>query len=109
MIVRFEFKLTNNTAKKWAVLKAIESDMTTLCTKYNVGEFDVEYDDINCVKTVTLKYDSDRQIFMLTTDAGIFAGKNGLEVEVLSRVVLEDESLTAVQDIKKVLHLATYN
>ena len=103
MIVKFELKLTNNTAKNWAIWKSLESDMSDLCIKYNVGEFNILYDDTDCMKTVTLKYDSDKQFFKLITEAGICAGKAGLEVEVFSRVVLENESLSAVQDIKEIL------
>jgi len=43
--VRFELKLTNGTAINWATWKAIESDMTDLCIKYNVGEFNILPDD----------------------------------------------------------------
>ena len=103
MIVKFELKLTNNSAKNWAIWKALESDMTEICIKYNVGEFNILYDDVAQVKTVTLKYESDPQIFKLSTEAGICAGKNGLEVEVLSREILENESLSVIQNIKKIL------
>ena len=103
MIVKFELKLTNDTAKNWATWKALESDMTDLCMKYNVGEINILYDEVDCMKTVTLEYDSDKQFTRLMTEAGILAGKEGLDVEVFSRVVLENESLTAVQDIKNIL------
>ena len=103
MIVKFELKLTNNSAKNWAIWKALESDMTEICIKYNVGEINIMYDDIVCMKTVTLVYDSDKQFTRLMTEAGILAGKEGLDVEVFSMVVLENESLSAVQDIKKIL------
>ena len=43
--MRFELKLTNDTPKNRATWKAIESDMTDLCIKYNVGEFNILPDD----------------------------------------------------------------
>jgi len=109
MVVKFELKLTNNTAKNWAIWKALESDMTDLCKKYNVSEIKFLYDDVYYMKTVILEYDSDKQFTRLMTEAGILAGKEGLDVEVLSRIVLENESLSMVQDIKKTLELANIN
>ena len=51
--MRFELKLTKGTAINWDTWKAIESDMTDLCKKYNVGEFNILPDD-DCIKSELL-------------------------------------------------------
>ena len=103
MIVRFELKLTNNTPENWEVWKGLQSVMAEYCTKHGVTELNVEYDNTNMVKSCTLDYSSDEQFVNVITDAGICAGKNGLEVDIISRTVLEDDLSETIFQIKECL------
>ena len=103
MIVRFELKLTNNTPENWEVWKGLESKMTWYCHKHGVSEFNILYDDLTQVKKVTLQYESEKQFIELMTVAGICAGKHGLEVDVISRTVLEDDLSETIFQIKECL------
>ena len=100
MIVRFGLKLMNNSPENWAVWKELEHQMADYCTKHGVSEFDVEYNDATQVKTVTLHYESAKQFFKLITEAGITAGKHGLEVEVISQEILENPSCNLIDQHK---------
>ena len=96
MIVRFELKLMNSSPENWTVWKELEHQMADSCTKHGVSEFDVAYDDTNHVKKVTLHYESAKQFFKLITEAGITAGKHGLEVEVISQETLDNPSCNLI-------------
>ena len=100
MIVRFGLKLMNNSSENWAVWKELEHQMADYAKKFGVSEFDVAYDDTNHVKKVTLHYESTKQFFKLITEAGITAGKHGLEVEVISQEILENPSCNLIDQHK---------
>ena len=90
MIIRFKLELTNKSPERWELWKELESLLTEYCIKHGVGEFDITYDEAEMVKNCTLSFDSDSQFRKLTTDAGILAGQNDLEIALVSQETLHD-------------------
>ena len=92
MVIRFELQLSNNTEKNWAIWKSLESKMRNYAIQFWIDEFDLEYDDENFIKKVSLRYESEKQLCKLQMEASICAGRHGLEIEMISRKMLECSS-----------------
>ena len=89
MVIRFELQLSNNTEKNWAIWKSLESKMRNYAIQFWIDEFDLEYDDENFIKKVSLRYKSEKQLCQLQMEAALCAGRYGLEIEMISRKLLE--------------------
>ena len=92
MVIRFALKLTNNKAENWFVWKGLETELRNYAIHFGIEEFDLEYDDENFIKKVSLRYESEKQLCKLQMEASICAGRNGLEIEMISRKMLECSS-----------------
>ena len=92
MVIRFELQLSNNTEKNWAIWKSLESKMRNYAIQFWIDEFDLEYDDENFIKKVSLRYESEKQLCKLQIEASLCAGRYGLEIELISRKMLECSS-----------------
>jgi hypothetical protein len=92
LVIRFELQLTNNKAVNWVIWKGLESELRNYAIQLGVEEFDLEYDDENFIKKVSLRYESEKQLCKLQMEASICAGRHGLEIEMISRKMLEYSS-----------------
>ena len=100
MVTRFKLELTNKTPANWAVWKILEPEFKRSADKLGVSEFDFEYDDENFVKVFSVEYESDDELCKLMTEAAVCAGKHGLEVELISREILECPSQNLIHQHK---------
>ena len=92
MVIQFKLKLINHSAGNWDIWKSLESEMQNYAIQFGVEEFDLEYDDENFIKKVSLRYESEKQLCKLQMEASICAGRHGLEIEMISRKMLECSS-----------------
>ena len=92
MVIRFELQLTNNKAENWVAWKGLETELRNYAIHFGIEEFDLEYDDENFIKKVSLRYESEKQLCKLQMEASICAGRHGLEIEMISRKMLEYSS-----------------
>ena len=92
MIIQFELQLTNNKAENWVAWKGLEPELRNYAIHFGIEEFDLEYDDENFIKKVSLRYESEKQLCKLQMEASICAGRHGLEIEMISRKMLECSS-----------------
>ena len=92
MVIRFELQLANNKAENWVAWKGLETELRNYAIHFGIEEFDLEYDDENFIKKVSLRYESEKQLCKLQMEASICAGRHGLEIEMISRKMLECSS-----------------
>ena len=92
MVIQFELQLTNNSLANWNIWKSLESEMENFAIQFGIDEFDLEYDERNYVKKVSLRYESEKQLCKLQMEASICAGRHRLEIELISRKMLECSS-----------------
>ena len=92
LVIQFKLKLTNYSADNWNIWKSLESKMSDYAINFGIEEFDLEYDDENFIKKVSLRYESEIQLCRLQTEASLCAGRNGLEIDLISRKMLECSS-----------------
>ena len=92
MVIRFELQLTNNKAENWVAWKGLETELRNYAIQLGVEEFDLVYDGENFIKKVSLRYESEKQLCKLQMEASICAGRHGLEIEMISRKMLEYSS-----------------
>ena len=65
MVIQFELQLTNNSLANWNIWKSLESEMENFAIQFGIDEFDLEYDERNYVKKVSLRYESEKQLCKL--------------------------------------------
>ena len=95
-MIQFELQLKNNSLVNWNIWKSLESEIGNYAIHYGIEEFDLEYDDENFIKKVSLRYESEKQLCQLQTKASICAGRYGLNIELISRKMLEFSSFKPV-------------
>ena len=80
--------------------------MQNYAIKFWIDEFDLEYDDENFIKKVSLRYESEKQLCQLQTKSSVCAGRYGLNLELISRKMLEFSSFKPVsKNIKFIIKL----
>ena len=92
MVIQFKLKLINYSADNWDIWKSLESEIGNYAIRLGIDEFDLEYDDEKFVKKVSLRYESEKQLCKLQMEASICAGRHRLEIELISRKMLECSS-----------------
>jgi hypothetical protein len=92
LVIQFELQLINISVANWNIWKSLESKMSDYAINFGIEEFDLEYDDENFIKKVSLRYESEIQLCRLQTEASLCAGRNGLEIDLISRKMLEYSS-----------------
>ena len=92
MVIQFKLKLTNYSEDNWDIWKSLESEIGNYAIRLGIDEFDLEYDDEKFVKKVSLRYESEKQLCKLQIEASLCAGRYGLEIELISRKMLECSS-----------------
>ena len=98
MIIKFTLTLSKPTKANWDLWKSLEPDIYKIVRRHDCIESELQYDDINFVKSGLLECKTEGSLDTLLCAAAMFLGSHGLEIVMSEREMISSPGLSLITE-----------